>query len=175
MVVPHRPRGEAPQKRAAGEENFGPKRRSPSKARCRRENFWPRKAPFQKRARSPQSSFAFPKGRSSRTRSSLSAVSCCLLLLLLPRPLLPPWQQPCCRAFRSHDRPEAARALVRRVGQGARRTSRRHARDARRVSAAFRRAAAAYGVANRCPQKLDCTKACSISPRVRLCQYKKCI
>ena len=73
----------------------------------------------------------------------------CLLLLLLPRLLLPPCQQPCCRAFGSHDGPVAARELGRHVRQGAHRASRRLARDAWRVSATFRRGAAAYGVASR--------------------------
>ena len=62
---------------------------------------------------------------------------------------VPPCQQPCCRAFCTHDGSAAARQLVRRVGQGARRALAVFMMRARRVSAAVRRGAAAYGVAFR--------------------------
>ena len=126
----------------------------PPQARRRRRKFWAPKGPFPKKSSPPL----------TRTHREGSAVVAHSIGRSWPDGLLPPdapaapaasaavppCQQPCCRAFCTHDGSAAARQLVRRVGQGARRALAVFMMRAWRVSAAVRRGAAAYGVAFQC-------------------------
>ena len=86
-------------KRAAGEENFDPPK--------------PKIAIFLESHVDQSSPATCCEGPIvARTRRSSSGLSCCLMLVLLPRLLLLAYQQPCCRAFGSHDGPMAARTSV---------------------------------------------------------------
>ena len=86
-------------KRAAGDEKFGPPK--------------PKIAIFLESHVGPKFPCNLLRRPDRRAHSSqLVGLSCCLLLLLLPRLLLLSYQQPCCRAFGSHDGPMAARTSV---------------------------------------------------------------
>ena len=86
-------------KRAAGEENFGPPK--------------PKIAIFLESHVGPKFPCNLLRRPDRRAHSSqLFGLSCCLLLVLLPRLLLLAYQQHCCRAFGSHDGPTAARTSV---------------------------------------------------------------
>ena len=124
----------------------------PPQARRRRRKFWAPKGPFPKKSSSAHQNASggsavvahsigrsWPDGLLPPDAPAAPAASAAV----------PPCQQPCCRAFCTHDGSAAARQLVRRVGQGARRALAVFMMRARRVSAAVRRGAAAYGVAFR--------------------------
>ena len=140
----------------------------PPEARRRRRKFWAPKGPFPKKSSPPL----------TRTHREESAVVAHSIGRSWPDGLLPPdapaapaasaavppCQQPCCRAFCTHDGSAAARQLVRRVRQGARRALAVFMMRARRVSAAVRRGAAAYGVAFRAFEEAR-THRCLLSKR----------
>ena len=131
-----RSRGGSPHKRAAGEENFGPqkglfpKKSSPPLTRTHREG---------SAVVAHSIGRSWPDGLLPPDAPAAPAASAAV----------PPCQQPCCRVFCTHDGSAAARQLVRRVDQGARRALAVFMMRARRISAAVRREAAAYGVAFR--------------------------
>ena len=140
----------------------------PPQARRRRRKIWAPKGPFPKKSSPPL----------TRTHREGSAVVAHSIGRSWPDGLLPPdapaapatsaavppCQQPCCRAFCTHDGSAAARQLVRRVRQGARRALAVFMMRARRVSAAVRRGAAAYGVAFRAFEEAR-THGCLLSKR----------
>ena len=145
-----RSRGRSPHKRAAGEENFGPQKGLSLK----------NQVPLTRTHREGSAVVAHSIGRSwpdgllPPDAPAAPAASAAV----------PPCQQPCCRAFCTHDGSAAARQLVRRVDQGARRALAVFMMRARRVSAAVRRGAAAYGVAFRAFEEAR-THGCLLSKR----------
>ena len=139
----------------------------PPQARRRRRKFWAPKGPFPKKSSSAHQNASggsavvahsigrsWPDGLLPPDAPAAPAASAAV----------PPCQQPCCRAFCTHDGSAAARQLVRRVGQGARRALAVFMMRARRVSAAVRRGAAAYGVAFRAFEEAR-THGCLLSKR----------